>query len=167
MTSRIATTIHVDQYEWNPVPPTLTTAQAALGTDRSAATVEALTSTGIAIIEVPNGQPAMHFRFRTEADGDANTIELYAMRGENDHYQKVAILTITGGTQVDGDVGVFCDTVAISANTEVWPTALAASPTTGANGIALFSLNTHGYKKFLFIATTKAGASFQIDKANG
>ncbi len=165
MNDRIATTVHVDQYEWNPAG-TITVA-GALAYDQSAATVNALAATKTILVEPANGTPALHFRFRTEADGDANVIELYAMRGENDHYQKVAILTITGGKQVDSDVGVFCDTLAISANTEVWPTALATAPTTGADGTGILSLNTHGYKKFLFIATTLAGTSFQVDKANG
>ncbi len=155
MGTKIFTEEAQTQRSWNRISPNLTTAQATLGTDASKATVEALTATGLCIYEIPHDASAGSFRFHTDADGDSNVVEVWALRG-NDHYQLVQIIELTGGKQLDGDVGVFCDTLAFTASKEVWPTAMAAS-SQATDSIAMFSLNFHGYEKLLFIATTLAG----------
>jgi len=139
---------------------TLSTSQVALTTNKIKAVVEALTSTGIALVAIDHGVPAVAFRFRTDADADTNVLNIYAMRGD-DHYALIATITLTGGTQIDGDVGVFCDTIAITDGTEVWPTSMAAMSTAN-DSIAELAFNTHGVSKLLFIATTLAG-TLQID----
>lgn len=149
------------QYEWE-VAKILTTAQAALGTDKSVATVHALTATGIARFQPDDGAVAMEFRFLCSADADSNVINLYAMRGDGDHYELIATLTLTGGTQVIDSL-VAVDTIVETANTEVWPTAIAVMSQAN-NSVAKIALNTHGYKNFLFIATTLNSASLKIQK---
>ena len=146
----------VDQHDWKPVGANLTTVQAALGTDKSAATVRALTGTGITRYIVPESVSAISLRFLTGADANADILNLYAIRGDG-HYELVCGITLTGGKQVDGDVGVFCDTAVVVGSTEVWPTSLSFS-SQGDDGVAKLTLNTHGYSEFLFIATTLADA---------
>jgi len=156
MGSKIFTEETQTQREWSNAG-VLTTAQVALTTDKSKDTVEALTSTGIAVVEISSGAPAMSFRFRTGANADSNVLNVYAMRGD-DHYALIGTITVTGGTQVAvSGTSVFCDTVAITASTEVWPTPLAAISQTN-NSIAEFALNMHGVSKLLFIATTLASS---------
>jgi len=150
------------QYEWD-VAKELTTAQAALGTDKSAATVHALTATGIARFQPDDGTVALEFRFLCSADADSNVINLYGMRGDSDHYELIATFTLTGGTQVIDSI-VAVDTIAETANTEVWPTAIAVMSQAN-NSVAKIALNTHGYKNLLFCATTLNSASLKIQKA--
>ncbi len=138
----------------------LTTAQATFGTDKSKATIEALTATGIVKVPVPHGAAAMCFRFRHVTDGDVDALEMYAIRG-NDHYQLIQIIETLGGKQLDGDLGVFVDTLAFTASKEVWPTSMKVS-SQGTDSFATVSLNTHGVTAFLFIATT-LGDAVQID----
>jgi hypothetical protein len=146
----------VEQRDWVTSWPVLSTAQAALGADKSAATVRALTATGINRVFVPQDASAMSFNFLTGADGNTDVVNLYAIRGDY-HYELVCTFTLTGGTQTDGDK-FFCDTIAITADTESWLTGVAATPDVGANSVAKLALNTHGYSEFLFIATTLADA---------
>jgi len=142
---------------------TLTTAQAALDTDKSATTVHRLTATGICRIQIDDGSPALNMRFLCSADADSNVINIYAMRG-SDHYILIGTYTLTGGTQVDGTVGVFVDTIAQTASTEVWPSAHQVSSQAN-NSVAMLSLNTHGYSDFLIIATTLNSAALAVDVA--
>lgn len=151
---------HVSQMDWYNVD-NLTTEQAALTTDKSASVVDALTSTGIAILTVENGTVAQDFRFRGGTDGQTAVVNLYAMRGTNDHYTRIATLTLTTGTQTDGTY-LFIDTITIA--NEKWIDDIVAV-SDGADGIAQLALNTHGYTKFLFIATTLNPAVLYIDTA--
>ena len=145
----------VDQRDWTAPVTDLSTVQAALGVDKSAATVRALTATGINRISVPECASAISFRFLTGADANADVLNLYAIRGD-DHYELVCGITLTGGKQTDGDK-FFCDTAVVVASTEVWPTSLSFS-SQGDDSVAKLTLNTHGYSEFLFIATTLADA---------
>ena len=155
---------HIKQYDWHNIG-NLTTAQAALTTDKSAATVNALTSTGIVIFKADDGAVTYEFRFRGDTDGDADTLNIYAMRGKSDHYTLIGTLTtLTTGTQTDGTY-FFKDTIT-SLDNEKWGNAddmVAISD--AANGIAKLILNTLGYSHFLFIATTLNGEVVYIDAA--
>ncbi len=147
----------VDQHPWVPQKQ-LTTVQAALGTDKSETTVQALTATGISRYKVPTLVSAISLRFITGADANADVLNVYALRnsldGVDGHYEKVCGITLTGGKQVIGSE-VFSDTAVVVASSEVWPTALAFSSQAD-DGVAKLSLNTHGYKEFLFAASTLA-----------
>ena len=152
----------VRQYHWRPAG-TLTTAQAALTTDKSAATVDALTSTGIVKLRPDDGTVALELRFRGLAtDADSNVLNIYAMRdpkGVGDHYTLIGTLTLTTGTQTDG-TNLFADTVAIAS--ELWIDDIVLMSDV-ANGIARVALNTQGYTHFLFIATTLGSTSVIVD----
>jgi hypothetical protein len=147
----------VAQYPWRNAG-TLSTAQAALTTDKSAATVNALTSTGTVFVSPTDNTVALDLRFRGGADGDSNVISIYAMAG-TDHYTKIIDLTLTTGTQTDG-TNLFVDTLA-GAN-ELWADDIVVL-SDAANGIAHVELNTHGYSSFLFIATTLNSSSVLVD----
>ena len=133
---------------------TLTAQGSALTTDKSAATVEALATTQCATLVAEDGSVALDIRVRgVMTDDDENVLTVYAMRGDADHYTRIVVLTWTAGTQVYSGTNVFADTVA-KAN-EKWPDTIKLV-SDGANGIARAFLNTHGYRRFAFILTTKA-----------
>lgn len=141
------------QYDWEKVN-SITATQAALGTAKDAVTVNAIAAANKAIITIPDLQVALGLRFITDDDADANVVNLYAMAGENDFYTLIAILTLTGGTQVaPGTSKVFCDTLVVTS--EKWPTTMSViSPID--NQIASLVINTHGNTKFLLLAVTRA-----------
>lgn len=82
-------------------------------TGRDAATVEAIASTTAAKFSPPVPGPySMLLRFRSDgSDGDDSVVQLYAASGD-DHYHKLAQLTIVQGTQ-DTDTSTihFVDTI--------------------------------------------------------
>ena len=135
----------------------LTASQSALTTDKSQSTVNALASGKKSIIQVPNGNIAVDIRFRsTASDGDSKVLNLYAMRGDSDHYTLIATFTLTTGTQVYTTGNRFVDT--ISKDVEKWTDTIVVG-NDAANGIARIILNTHGYRNFCFIATTLGSTS--------
>lgn len=155
---------HIKQYDWNNIG-NLTTVQAALTTDKSAATVNALTSTGIVVFEAADGAVTYEFRFRGDTDADSDTLNIYAMRGDSDHYTLIGTITgLVTGTQSDGTY-LFKDTIT-SLDNEKWGNAAdMVEISDAANGIAKLILNTLGYSHFLFIATTLNSAVLYIDAA--
>lgn len=154
--------ITVGQYDWKNAG-SLTTSQAALSTDKSSAAVNALTSTGTLFISPTDNTVAFDLRFRGGVDGDSNVVNLYAMRAETeaDHYTRIITLTLTTGTQSDG-TNLFIDTL-VSTN-EKWGDDIVVV-SDGANGIAHLELNTHGYSKFLVVATTLNSDELFVDWA--
>lgn len=140
------------QYPWE-FAGSITVSQAALTTAKDYQTVNDLATANRVIITLPDLHMASEFRFITDADSDANVVNLYAMAGNKDYYTLIAILTLTGGTQIAPQSKVFCQTLVISV--EQWPTAMSAQSAASDN-IASLILNTHGYKNFLMIATTLA-----------
>ena len=155
MAAKVLTITGAEQRAWQKPTADLSTVQAALGADKSAATVRALTATGINRIIVPPDASAVSFRFLTGADANADVLNMYAIRAD-DQYELVCGITLTGGKQTDGSK-FFCDTAVIVASTEVWPTSIAFSSQAD-DSVAKVTLNTHGYSEFLFIATTLADA---------
>ncbi|KKL85645.1 hypothetical protein LCGC14_1040160 [marine sediment metagenome] len=153
----------VRQYHWRPAG-ILTTVQAALTTDKSAATVDALTATGIVKLLPDDGTVALELRVRGLAsDGDSNVLNVYAMRdpkGTGDHYTLIGTLTLTTGTQIFSTGNLFADTVTIAS--ELWIDDIVLM-SDAANGIARVALNTQGYTHFLFIATTLGSTSVIVD----
>ena len=155
---------HIKQYDWHNIG-NLTTAQAALTTDKSAATVNALTSTGIVVFAADDGAVTYEFRFRGDTEGDSDNINIYAMRGDNDHYTLIGTITaMLTGSQTDGTY-FFKDTIP-APNPEKWGNADdMVNIDDAANGIGKLILNTLGYSHFLFIATTLNGEVIYIDAA--
>jgi len=150
----------IKQYDWQKIG-NISVAGVALTTDKSATTVHALT-TSVTRIKVDDGAIALDIRWRGGVDGDVNVQNLYAMRGDSDHYTLIATLTLTTGTQTDGTY-LFVDTIAITAGTEHWADAIEAI-SDAANGIAHISLNTHGFKNFVLLGTTVASTLY-VDAA--
>ena len=146
---------------------TITVAQAALTTDKSAVTVHALASTKTAFILPANGTVAVEARFRGIAsDADSNVLNLYAMRGgpgvtkRSDHYTLIATLTLTTGTQVYSTGNLFVDTIVVT--NEKWTDEIKVV-SDAANGIAHISFNTHGCSNFVLIATTLGSTSVIVE----
>ena len=154
----------VQPQPWNGNPPSITTSQAALTTDKSAATVNALATAKTAIIQPDEGTVAMEMRFRVDgSDGDSNVLELYAMcdpDGAGDHYTRIATLTLTAGTQVDANSYLFCDTVVIT--NEFYMDDIIPLSNAG-NGIASVALNLQGHTHFLLIASTLNSTGVYVD----
>ena len=145
-------------YNWQSLG-SLTATASISATDKSKVTVEALTCV---IDRIDPGTVAVNYRFLCDGNAEAHVVDVYAMRG-NDHYTRICTLAITGGQAVDGTVGVFCDTVAVS--NEEWLTDIGvASPVN--DDIASIAIHTHGYSSILFLATTFGSTNaLQIQKA--
>ena len=132
---------------------TITTSQAALTTDKSATLVDALASTKTAFLRPPNGTIALELRFRgLMADGYVNVLNLYGMRGEEDHYTLMVTLTLKTGTQVYSAGNRFVHTIT-KTNEKWWDSIDVINDE--ANGIARVGFNTHGYSDFVLIATSR------------
>ena len=138
-------------------------------TARDNASVEALTDTKKVIIKPPNGAVSIEFRFRFNGiDGDEHVIQKFAAAGD-DFYDLVDVLTITQGTQqhTSGAAGTgiwFCDTI-VSAG-EKWLTDT-RQLSDASNHIGRDTMNTHGYDRYWFVASTldtaNAGDTLYID----
>lgn len=135
---------------------TLTTAQAALTTDKSYETVYALDSTKRIIYDVEDLWITLEIRFKDAGgagnDNNTNIIEMYALRGKNDDFYTVDTYTLLTGTQTDG-TNNYIDKVTNS--DPLWPSEIEIISAED-NSIARIALNTHGISKLLFIATTLA-----------
>jgi hypothetical protein len=154
------TRAEVQPQPWNGNPPSITTTHAALTTDKSASTTHALATAYTALIQPDEGVVAMEMRFRVDgSDGDSNVLELYAMAGADDHYTRIATLTLTAGTQTDGTY-LFCDTVVIT--NEFWIDDIIAISDAG-NNIAKVALNLQGYTHFALIASTLNSTAVYVD----
>jgi hypothetical protein len=141
----------VSQYPW-VTAGTITTAQTALGADKSSDTVDALASGKTVIISPSLDSVSFDMRFKVTGgnEDDTDVANLYAMRGTDDHYTRILTMTLTKGTQTDG-TNNFIDTI-VGAN-EKWGDDIVIV-SDAADGIAHIALNTHGWAKFLVIATT-------------
>ena len=136
----------------------ITVAGSALTTDKSAATVHALTSTTYKRVSLQGPYqftPSLEFRFRMSGatENATETLNLYAMadpHGKGDHYTLVGTITITAGTQVDGNDYPFADGVSIA--DELWIDDVVLL-NDASDGIARIAMNTQGYSDFVFILT--------------
>ena len=153
----------VAQYEWTPLG-NISVAGSILTTDKTAMTVHALTSTTFLRIKISDGQIALNLRWRGGADADSNVQVLYAMRGDNDNYTRIATLTLITGTQDDkagGGGKLFVDTITIA--NEKWIDTIEVINDAN-NGIAYITLNAHGHKNFLLLSTTR-NSTLLVDAA--
>lgn len=148
----VETYVHnlVAQYEWLQ-RGNISVAGAALTTDKSAVTTHALAATTFVRIPVDDGTIALDLRWSGGTDGDSNVQNLYAMRGDSDHYTLIATLTLTTGTQVGVNSRLLIDKIVLTA--EKWVDEIVVLSLED-NDIARISLNTHGYRNFLLLGTT-------------
>lgn len=156
--------------KWQPVG-SITSAQAALGaTGRTHAAVDDIAEAKKVILYL--GQTdyelkniALEFRFRSDSDDDTvtNTLQSYAEAGE-DHYTRIAQLVIKEGLQEYSSSIFFVD--GITPSYENWITgedAMIVQPTPTDDHIARLTINTHGYDRFLFIASTLNSPTIYVD----
>lgn len=132
----------------------ITSQEAALDVDeRDVVSAEALASTKTIIITPPGNVHAILLRFRADGNADVDSeLQLYAARGDNDHYSRVATLTITTGTQ-DTDTSTihFVDKIAAT-NEETLFDPEEGAGTSNANFIDYYYFRTLGFDRFLLIA---------------
>lgn len=152
----------VKQYPWVN-QGSMTVQGSALGTDKTAATAHALTSTTYVRIQPNDNTVALELRFRV--DGTANlddVVNLYAMAGNSDSYTLMGTLTITAGTQTDGTY-LFCDGIEIA--NELWIDDIVVLHDEGAagNGIGRICFNCQGYSNFLLVCTDLDNTSILVD----
>jgi hypothetical protein len=102
--------------------------------------------------KVPIDANAAEFRFQTTADADAQVVSVWGACGK-DHFTLLAILTLTGGTQVGDSSKVFVDTIVASSEGLFQSGKVMDSAT---NRICRYGVDLNGYSKLLFIATTLA-----------
>ena len=148
------------QYIWESIG-SIDSSQSALENDKSAAYVNALDAAKTIIFSPVDGQVAFEIRIKGGANNEINVINLYAMRGDDDHYTLVATLTVTTGQQTDGNGNNFIDTIAKS--NDSWPDNGIEVISNGNDSIARVAMNTYGYSKFLYIVPTLASADLLID----
>jgi len=154
---------YVDKNKWANVG-SITVQQAALtATGRTDAVVEALATANKAIYYTKTRSPALEFRFRSDSDDDTatNTLQLYASNGV-DHYTRISQLVIKEGLQEYSSTIFFADGIAVTLENWITDTK-AVVPITTDDHIARYVLNTHGYDRFLFIASTRNSTTVYID----
>jgi len=125
------------------------------------ATVEALAAAKKVKITPFNGTPAIALRFKS--DGSANDdsiIQLYAANGV-DHYQHMAQLTVTQGTQLYSTGIYFCDK--ITPANEEWYSTVTELDGTGINFIGGYVFNTHGCDRFLILCNDLDTTTLYVD----
>ena len=149
----------------------ITSAHDALGaTARTHAAVEALDDAKKIILylgqtDYEKKNIALEFRFRSDSDDDTvtNILQSYAEAGQ-DHYTRIAQLAIKEGLQEYSSTIFFVD--GITPSYENWITnenAMVVQPSVTDDHIARYTINTHGYDRFLFIASTKTSTNIYID----
>jgi len=154
---------YVHQFTWEEAG-SITAEQAALAVDaRDDASVEALDSTKKVKIVPNDGTVALEFRFRSDADDDAvdSVLELYAAAGD-DHYTRIAQLTIKEGLQEHSTGIFFADSITEALNNWISDTKV-VQPSSPDDHIARYVLNAHGYDRFLFIASDLDSTTIYVD----
>jgi len=133
--------------------------QAALAVDaRDHASVEALVDAKKVIISPDDGTTGLEIRFRGDGgDETQNVIQLYAEAGE-DYYTKIATLTLTEGLQ-EAATGKFIQNISESNGNWMSP----RLSLNVADHIARYYILTHGYSKFLMIASTLNASNIYVD----
>lgn len=124
--------------------------------------IEAVSSTKRVIIKPENGTVALLFRLRVNGtENDSNVLQILAASGV-DYYTKTAQLTTTAGGQLDSNGYFFIDTIEEANNDWITDTAI-IQPSTPDDDIAMYVLNTHGFDRFAFFATTRNSTGLYID----
>lgn len=132
-------------------------------TGRDWTTVDAIAAANKIQIELRTPVPhALLFRFRTDGAADLDSIlQLYGARGE-DHFHRIAQLTITTGTQDTNTATIhFVDTI-LPANEDIL---FDAEESDLADMIAHYYVRTLGYDKFVFIVSDLNSTIIYVDVA--
>ena len=142
----------------------ITVENAALAvTGRDWDTVDAIAAANKVQIELREPVPyALLFRFRADGAADLDSVlQLYAARGE-DHFHRIAQLTITTGTQ-DSDVATihFVDTITPANEDALFAGVESDLP----EFIASYYMRTLGYDKFVFVCSDLDSTTVYVDVA--
>lgn len=153
---------YIERTEWANVG-SITAALAGTDLDkdnRATATAEALSATKIALLELHQNTVALEFRFRADgADGTVDTLDLFTS-AKVDHYRRIATLALTSGKQVYSGSILFKDTLVESNNDWI---STVEDVSNDDDYFATYVLNTHGYDRFLFAATTLNSTTVYVD----
>jgi hypothetical protein len=146
---------------WN-VAGSITTETAALAaSEKSVAALEALAAAKIVKLTPPLPGPyAMLLRFRSDgSNNDDSVLQMYAARG-NDHYNKVAQLTVVQGIQ-DTDTSTihFVDTITPAGEDALYD----GEESNATNWIAHYYCRVLGNDRFLFVCTDLDTTTVYID----
>jgi len=140
----------------------ITSEEAALDVDeRDVATAEALGSTKVVTIKPKYGPYALLLRFRADGAADLDSVlQLYAARGSDDFYHRIAQLTITTGTQ-DTDTATihFVDTIAPADEDALFD----GEESDLVDMIAHYWFRTLGFDRFLFVCSDLDSTTIWID----
>lgn len=144
-------------YEWQNEATGITVANGALAVDgRDYATVDAIADANKKVITLDDGTVAIECRFRFDGtENDTNVFQVYGMRGDSDHYQRIGQVTVLQGTQ-DCSVGHFGDELTLA--NDAWHNEANVRTHVGVqtvtDEIGRLRLNTLGYKKILFVLSS-------------
>jgi len=143
--------LHTGQYSWATLGTfTMTTATPSV-TNRTAA-LFAVNDTNNVVYTIPSAYNRIRLRCSSTTDGDSSVFDVYLMNSASDHYNRVATLTFTTGTQTAGTLGYeFADTL-VETNSNWHKTASVMSPT--GNFIAEYAIDVLGSAKIGINPTT-------------
>lgn len=130
-------------------------------TGRDWATVNAIAAANKVQIELRSPIPhALLFRFRADGAADLDSVlQLYAARGE-DHFHRIAQLTITTGTQDTSTSTIhFVDTIAPASEAGLFD----GEESDLTDMIAHYYVRTLGYDKFVFICSDLDSTTVYVD----
>lgn len=165
---------HVEEYAWEDLGD-LTVQQAAFASaNLDYATVYAVVAANRALWTPRKRKVALEFRF--EMDGSENNTSVLKAYGhcpridsngdeQNDEFVHIADLTITQGTQNGNTASTFFANVIAETSTSLaWlSTTSVIKPSTEIDDfVARWLINKHGYKDFVFIATTLGVTTIHI-----
>ena len=140
---------------------TITAASTAFGvTARDVATVDALATAYTVKLSPPLPGPyAILLRFRSDGDeNDQNVLQMYAARG-NDHYCRVAQLTLDQGKQIQTGNIYFVDTITPASEDALFD----GEESNLTDMIGYYYCRVIGCDRFIFIATTLATTTVYVD----
>jgi hypothetical protein len=141
-----------------------------LGNITAAATDHAVTARGVATVEAVTGELtlkpgvlvpyAVLFRFRSDGSEDVDSVlQVYAARGDGDHYHKVAQLTVVQGQQLDTGSIYFVDTITPASEDALFD----GEESNIANHIAHYYMRWFGCDRLSFICTDLDSTTVYID----
>jgi hypothetical protein len=155
---------HTEEYAWEDLGD-ITVQQAALaGNARDYASVTELAAANRVLWTPQKRKVSLEFRF--EMDGAENATSIIACYGhcpridssgdeQNDEFTIICSLTLTQGTQEGNTASTyFADTLAEGTDKAWLSSTTLIQKDGGDNQCARWLINKHGYRDFIFIATT-------------
>ena len=129
-------------------------------TGRDAPTVEAIASTTAVRFSPPTPEPyAILLRFRSDgSEDDDSVLQLYGASG-NDHYHKLAQLTVVQGQQIDSGSIYFVDTITPASEDSLYD----GEESNIANSIAQYYMRILGCDRFAVICSDLDTSTIYVD----